>query len=143
AEFWADGPTSETPPGHWNVLTNYVGDRLTTKTIGGAGAEVGALEWDVKAYLAVNGALHDAAVACWGTKRIYDSARPISMIRYMGERGQSSDPSGPSYDPQGLPLMPGVVEVITSASSASGGPHAALAAYVGEIAVLAWPGDPP
>jgi hypothetical protein len=24
AEFWADGPNSETPPGHWNVIANYV-----------------------------------------------------------------------------------------------------------------------
>ena len=22
AEYWADGPDSETPPGHWNVLAN-------------------------------------------------------------------------------------------------------------------------
>src|SRR5262245_44187403 len=28
AEFWADGPNSETPPGHWNVLANQVSDRL-------------------------------------------------------------------------------------------------------------------
>ena len=27
AEFWADGPTSETPPGHWNVIANYVSDQ--------------------------------------------------------------------------------------------------------------------
>src|SRR5207249_2887985 len=26
AEFWADGPSSETPPGHWNVLANGVAD---------------------------------------------------------------------------------------------------------------------
>ena len=25
-EFWADGPASETPPGHWNVIANEVGD---------------------------------------------------------------------------------------------------------------------
>lgn len=28
AEFWADGPNSETPPGHWNVLANYVSDHI-------------------------------------------------------------------------------------------------------------------
>ena len=27
-EFWADGPKSETPPGHWNVVANEVGDAL-------------------------------------------------------------------------------------------------------------------
>ena len=26
AEFWADGPDSETPPGHWFTLLNYVSD---------------------------------------------------------------------------------------------------------------------
>ena len=24
AEFWADGPASETPPGHWFTIANYV-----------------------------------------------------------------------------------------------------------------------
>ncbi len=46
----------------------------------------------MKLYLALNGAVHDAAVAAWGVKGFYDSVRPISMIRYMGGKGQSSDP---------------------------------------------------
>jgi hypothetical protein len=142
AEFWADGPDSETPPGHWNVVANYASDQMAEKRIGGTGPIVSPLEWDVKLYLALNGAVHDAAVGSWGTKRYYDSVRPISMIRYMGGLGQSSDPLGPSYHPDGLPLDPGVVEVITAASSAPGERHEALAAYVGEIAVLAWPGEP-
>jgi Domain of unknown function (DUF6851) len=143
AEFWADGPDSETPPGHWNVLANNVSDSpQLVKRIGGTGPIVNDLEWDVKLYFALNAALHDAAYGCWGTKRIYDSVRPISMIRYMGELGQSSDPSGPSYNPDGLPLVPGLIEVITPESSASGQRHANLAAYVGEIAVYAWPGGP-
>lgn len=28
AEFWADGPASETPPGHWNTLANSVMDEM-------------------------------------------------------------------------------------------------------------------
>ena len=43
----------------------------------------------MKLYFALNGAVHDAAVAAWGLKGFYDSARPISMIRYMGGMGQS------------------------------------------------------
>ena len=143
AEFWADGPKSETPPGHWNVIANQVSDNaLTVKRIGGSGPVVDDLEWDVKLYFAVNAAVHDAAVGCWGTKRVYDSVRPISMIRYMGGLGQSSDPGGPSYNPDGLPLVPGLVEVITPESSAPGQRHANLADFVGEIAILAWPGAP-
>jgi hypothetical protein len=142
AEFWADGPASETPPGHWNSVANYVSDNLAAKRIGGAGPVVPVLEWDVKLYLALNAAVHDAAIGSWGTKRFYDSVRPISMIRYMAGFGQSSDPSGPSYDPDGLLLEPGVVEVVTPESSAPGERHEALADYVGEVAVLSWPGEP-
>lgn len=143
AEFWADGPTSETPPGHWNSLANQVDDDpLLVRKIGGTGPELDPLEWDVKLYLGLNGALHDAAVQCWGTKRRYDGVRPISMIRYLGGRGQSSDPMGPSYDPLGLPLVPGLIEVITPASSAPGERHASLADHVGEVAVYSWPGQP-
>jgi hypothetical protein len=142
AEFWADGPTSETPPGHWNTIANYVSDHIAEKRIGGVGSVVSDLEWDVKTYLVLNGATHDAAVGCWGTKRVYDSVRPISMVRYMGGLGQSTDGAGPSYAPNGLPLVPGVIEVITAQSSAPGERHEALAPYVGEIAVLSWPGEP-
>ena len=36
AEFWADGPKSETPPGHWNVLANLVSDELGAEPAGSA-----------------------------------------------------------------------------------------------------------
>ena len=143
AEFWADGPESETPPGHWNTIANTVSDDPGIELrIGGEGPEVDRLEWDVKLYFALNGAVHDAAIAAWGLKGYYDSVRPISMIRYMGGKGQSSDPDGPSYDPDGLPLVPGLIEVITESSSPPGHRHEDLAGHVGEIAVRAWRGNP-
>lgn len=143
AEFWADGPKSETPPGHWNVIANLVSDALDPDLhIGGSGPVIDRLEWDVKLYLALNGAVHNAAVAAWGLKDYYDTSRPISLIRYMGGRGQSSDPKGPSYDREGLPLVPGLIEVITLQSSAPGQRHARLAKYVGRIAIRAWGGSP-
>jgi hypothetical protein len=142
-EFWADGPESETPPGHWNVVANTVSDDPRPEhRIGGTGPVVDRLEWDVKLYLALNGAVHDAAVAAWGVKGHYDSVRPISMIRYLGEHGQSTDPSLPSYDPDGLPLIPGLIELVTPASSPPGGPQAGLADHVGEVAVRGWLGNP-
>ena len=145
AEYWADGPQSETPPGHWNSIANRATDALAETgrlRIGGAGPEVDRLEWDVKLYLALNGALHDAAIAAWGVKGHYDYARPISMIRHMAGLGQSSDPAGPSYHRNGLLLEDGLVEVITEASSAPGERHDHLAGHVGEVAVRAWQGEP-
>jgi hypothetical protein len=143
AEYWADGPKSETPPGHWNVIANEVSDTPGFEhRLGGQGPELDRLEWDVKLYFAINGAVHDAAVAAWGLKGFYDSARPISLIRYMGGQGQSGDPAAASYDPEGLPLEPGLVEVITADSSAEGERHHELQDQVGEIAIRAWRGFP-
>ncbi|MFM7718727.1 MAG: vanadium-dependent haloperoxidase [Actinomycetota bacterium] len=110
-EYWADGPRSETPPGHWNVVANAASDAMPALRIAGAGSDVDRLEWDVKLYLALNGALHDAAIAAWGVKAVYDTSRPITLVRWMAQHGQSSDPSLPSYDPLGLPLAPGIVRL--------------------------------
>jgi hypothetical protein len=124
AEFWADGPESETPPGHWNVLANEISSSpLLEKRIGGTGPIVQDLEWDVKMYLSLNGAAHDSAVAAWGTKRQYDYVRPITMIRNMGQLGQATDLNGPSYHPDGLPLQADLVEIISADSIADGGKH--------------------
>jgi hypothetical protein len=142
-EFWADGPKSETPPGHWNVIANATSDALDPDLrIGGAGDRVDRLQWDVKLYLALNGAVHDAAVSAWGLKGYYDGTRPISMIRYMGGKGQSSDSSLASYSTEGLTLVPDLVELITAETTAPGGRHAALAGHEGEIAIRAWQGNP-
>lgn len=143
AEFWADGPLSETPPGHWNTIFNQVSDSpFLDKRIGGVGSLVDNLEWDVKGYLALNGAVHDAAIAAWDVKRHYDGVRPISAIRCMAGFGQSSDPLAPSYHPNGLLLEPGLVEVITNSTTAPGQHHESLAGNEGRIAVKSWLGHP-
>lgn len=145
AEFWADGPASETPPGHWFTIANYVSDHpAVEKRIGGVGPIVDDLEWDVKLYQALAGAVHDSAVAAWGVKGWYDYLRPISAIRYMADNGQSSEPMGPSYHPDGITLEPGRVEVVTLASVQPGERHEHLAGpgnvNVGKIAARAWRG---
>ena len=143
AEFWADGPDSETPPGHWNTLANYVTDHpLLERRLGGEGPVLDPLEWDVKLYLALNGAVHDAAICAWGLKGHYDYVRPITAIRHMAGLGQSSDPELPYYHPHGLPLEPEIAELITTESAAPGERHAHLGEHLGEIAVYSWLGKP-
>jgi hypothetical protein len=108
SQYWADGPSSETPPGHWFTLTNYVANHpLFEKRWKGEGEIMDDLEWDVKAYFCMGGAIHDAAVSCWGHKGAYDYIRPISAIRWMSQQGQSSDPGLPNYNPAGVPLIDG------------------------------------
>ena len=94
AEYWADGPDSETPPGHWNLIANQIQDAPGfERRIGGVGPELDPLEWDVKTYFALNGAVHDAAIAAWGSKGHYDSVRPISMIRFIAVVSMINPPS--------------------------------------------------
>ncbi|BCX47989.1 phosphoesterase PA-phosphatase [Haloferula helveola] len=143
AEFWADGPSSETPPGHWNTLANEVVEHPDFEArFGGAGPVLDPLEWDVKMYFLLNASVHDCAVAAWGCKRYYDFVRPISSIRYMGGLGQSTDSGRASYHPDGLPLVPDLIEEITTASSAPGERHEHLATHLGKIAIFAWGGEP-
>lgn len=137
AEFWADGPHSETPPGHWFTILNYVNDHpLFKKRFRGAGAILDDLEWDIKAYFILGGAMHDAAISAWGIKGYYDYIRPVSAIRYMGQKGQSSDPNLPSFDPEGFTLIPGFIELVRT-GDALAGPNDE---NVGKVKLYAWLG---
>ena len=141
AEFWADGPSSETPPGHWNTLANYVSDSAhASRKIGGEGEDVDDLEWDVKLYFALNSAEHDAACAAWSLKRFYDGWRPVAAIRFMGQSGQCSDPSLPLFHTNGLPLVPGLIELSTADTVAAGGRHVGYPTNA--LLVRSWPGQP-
>jgi hypothetical protein len=89
-------------------------------------------------YLALNGALHDSAIAAWDLKRRGESSRPLTLIRWMAQNGQCSDPGKPSYNPDGLPLAPGLSELITADTVRPGAKHAHLRPFVGQVAVHAW-----
>jgi hypothetical protein len=137
AEFWSDGPDSETPPGHWFSILNYVNDQPgLEKRIRGEGPVCTPLEWDVKAYFTLGGAMHDAAITAWSIKGYYDSSRPVSVIRKMAAYGQSTDPTLPNYHPGGLPIIPGHIEQIKSDDPLRG----VNGQYIGEIKINTWRG---
>ncbi|MCZ4408989.1 FG-GAP-like repeat-containing protein [Cryomorphaceae bacterium 1068] len=137
AEFWADGPDSETPPGHWFSIFNYVTDHPDVEyRIEGAGPEISETEWSIKGYFTLGGAMHDAAVAAWGAKGRYDFIRPISAIRAMADLGQSSDAGLPNYHAGGLPLEPGFVELVQAGDPLVGDSNENL----NKIKVKAWRG---
>lgn len=137
AEFWADGPSSETPPGHWFYLLNHVSDHPQfVRKFRGQGPVLDELEWDVKAYFILGGAMHDAAIAAWAIKGWYDYARPISAIRYMATRGQCSDPAQPRYSRAGIPLIPGYIELVKPGDSLAGPGNV----NVGQVKLYTWRG---
>ncbi len=137
AEFWADGPDSETPPGHWFVILNEVNEHpLLERRMEGLGPVLDHLEWDVKAYFALGGAMHDAAISAWGIKGWYDYIRPISAIRAMADRGQSSDSDLASYAEFGIPLVEGYIELVDEDDELAGDENQ----HVGKVKLLAWKG---
>ncbi len=139
AEFWADGPDSETPPGHWFELLNYVNDQPElTRKWRGTGATLSALDWDVLGYFSMGGAMHDAAIAAWSCKGWYDYLRPVSALRWMADQGQSSDPELPHYNASGLPLVADYVELITNQDAIE--LRGQNNEFVDEVKVKAWRG---
>jgi hypothetical protein len=72
ASYWADGPSTETPPGHWSLFAQFVSQR-----------DAHTLEDDVKMFFALGNALLDASITVWDTKRFYDYIRPVSAIRFL------------------------------------------------------------
>ncbi len=82
ANFWADGPGSYTPPGHWH---RYACE---------AGAAAKYSELRMARLLAyVGSALMDAGIACWETKYYYYSPRP----QQYGLKTSVGLPNFPSY----------------------------------------------
>jgi len=77
AEYWADGPRSELPPGHWDLFAQFVSRRDRH------GEHAHGLDSDVKLFFALTNAIFDASICCWDNKRAFDSVRPITAIRYF------------------------------------------------------------
>lgn len=93
AEFWADGPRTESPPGHWNQIAQDIALR-----------EGHGIDEDAKLFFAMNAAQFDAGIAVWDAKYAYDFARPQSAIRDLFGGQQVEAWAGPN---QGIQTIDG------------------------------------
>ena len=94
AEYWADGPDSTLPPGHWMSIALQLAD-----------ARNSSAQDTVYQMLLVSAALYDAGLACWDSKRFYDSARPLTAIQcLLGAANQTAYRWAGPY--QGVKLLP-------------------------------------
>ena len=78
AVYWADGPGSETPPGHWNLIAQWLSRRHRQ-----------TLDQDAKMFLALNrlldrGALPVRVHGVWPLERVADAHRAVAA----GVRGR-------------------------------------------------------
>ncbi|HEY3125036.1 MAG TPA: vanadium-dependent haloperoxidase [Thermoanaerobaculia bacterium] len=71
-EYWADGPRSELPPGHWTLFAEFVSRR-----------DGHTFDQDVQLFFELGNAVFDAGIAVWECKRFYDSERPITAIHFL------------------------------------------------------------
>ena len=137
AEYWVDGIFTYSPPGHWfQHLSETSYSKGFVRKWKGEGEELSQLEWDVKSFFTLGGALHDAGIASWGSKGYYDYVRPISAIRLMARYGQSTDTTLSNFDLRGLPLIPGRIEIVTKDDPLVGENNK----FLGHIKVWAWKG---
>ena len=93
AEYFADGPSSEFPPGHWALFAQAVSrrDRHT-------------LDQDVRMFFALGNAVFDAGICVWDAKRLYDSERPGTAIHFLYAGQMIRSWAGPF---QGTQMMDG------------------------------------
>lgn len=72
AEYWADGPNSELPPGHWTEFAAFVVERDNLD-----------VNQSVKLFFALSNAVFDASIATWDAKVAFDYVRPVTAIRHI------------------------------------------------------------
>ena len=84
AEYFADGPNSEFPPGHWALFAQFVSRR-----------DGHGLDDDVKVFFALGNGMLDASIVAWDAKRHWDSVRPITAIRFLYRGVQIQGWGGP------------------------------------------------
>lgn len=72
AEYWADGPSSELPPGHWCLFAQFVSERDSHSD-----------DQDAKMFFALTNAVFDASIVCWDAKRDFDYVRPVTAIHFL------------------------------------------------------------
>jgi hypothetical protein len=88
ADYWADGPHSEFPPGHMAVFAQAL-SRMRKNTLDG----------DVKLFFVLGSSLMDASISAWAAKYQYNSVRPVTAIRqrYAGKSVNSWLGPGKGY----------------------------------------------
>ncbi|HLG76549.1 MAG TPA: vanadium-dependent haloperoxidase [Ktedonobacteraceae bacterium] len=91
-EFMRDGPRSTGQAGHWLTFASAVSQR-----------DQNDLNTDVKLFFAVANVAMDAFIACWETKRYYDTSRPYTLVRYYYKGQQIQGWGGPG---QGVITLP-------------------------------------
>lgn len=128
AQFWAYGPGTATPPGHWNQIARTVA-LLHPCVLNCTSPLPNGIEENARMFALLNIALADAAIACWNTKYLYNFWRPITAIQEADTDGNPAT----ALDPIWTPFLetPPFPEYTSGHSTFSGAAAAVLAQFFG------------
>jgi membrane-associated phospholipid phosphatase len=118
ARFWGYGPTTATPPGHWNQIA-----------IAALGNSQRDLVDVARLFALLNIAMADAAIASWDCKYVYGLWRPITAIQLADQDGNPLTNPDTTWEP--LLATPPFPEYTSGHSTFSGAAAVALAAVFG------------
>jgi len=122
ALFWGYGPTTATPPGHWNQVAQVV-----------AAGQGNTLEENARLFALLNIALADAAIVSWDCKYVYNYWRPITAIQEADTDGNPETTADPSWTP--LLATPPFPEYTSGHSTFSAAAAIVLAHFFGSDSV--------
>jgi membrane-associated phospholipid phosphatase len=109
AFFWADGPGTYTPPGHWNQIAGEAAIQSNHSLIENA-----------RLFALLNLSLADSGIAAWDAKYTYNSWRPITAIQQGEFDGNSATTGNPNWKPLiATPLFPAYVSGHSTFSAAA------------------------
>jgi hypothetical protein len=123
AQFWAYGPGTATPPGHWNQIAQSV-----------ATSAGNSLATNARLFALLNIALADAAIVSWDCKYVYNLWRPITAIQLADTDGNPATHADPAWQPL-LPTPP-FPEYTSGHSTFSGAAAVVLARFYGRDDVV-------
>jgi hypothetical protein len=143
ADYWADGPKTEFPPGHMAVFAQAL-SRMRKGTLD----QQAWLDRDVKLFFALGNALMDASISSWHSKYQYDFVRPTTAIReryknkmvtsWLGPGNGYGKVPGQNWRPYQEPtvLTPPFPEYVSGHSTFSGAGAVVIASAFGNNAAF-------
>jgi membrane-associated phospholipid phosphatase len=109
ARFWSDLPGTFDPPGHWNQITE-VAAQMTKSN----------LENSARAFALVDIALADAGIEAWNVKYMYNTVRPVTVIRDGADGVNPLITADPTWTPLwNTPAFPSYISGHSTFSSAA------------------------
>jgi membrane-associated phospholipid phosphatase len=129
ARFWSDLPGTFDPPGHWNQITEVAA--LMTKS---------NLENSARAFALVDIALADAGIEAWNVKYLYNTVRPVTVIRDGADGVNPQITADPTWTP--LWNTPAFPSYISGHSTFSAAAAATLTSIFGDNFSFSDSGDP-